>query len=112
MRALVILLLGAVAAPANAAPAYLKCFFPSRDKTFEVQITADEANSAVTVFMPSTGHTEKMAAVFTPTQVLFQSRMMSYTLSRTDLTIRRVVPIIKADETGTCEVVKAPERAF
>lgn len=111
MKSLVVTL-AFVAAPALAQPTYLTCSFPSRDKSFEVQITADEANSLVTVFMPRTAHTEKMNAVFTPTQVLFQNRMMSYALSRTDLSIQRTVPLIKAVDEGSCEVVTAPKRQF
>lgn len=106
-------LMAVMASPAVAAtPTYLECNFPSRDASFEVQVTADEANSTVTVYMPKTGNTEKMTAVFTPTQVLFQNRMMSYTLSRTDLSINRTVPMIKASDNGKCEVVTAPKRAF
>lgn len=100
------------ATPASATPTYLKCTFPMGDRGFEVQVTADEASSTVTVYMPTTGHTEKMNAVFTPTQVLFQNRMMSYALSRTDLSIRRVVPMIKSTENGKCAVVVVPTRAF
>lgn len=111
MKGLVILL-ALLATPAAAAPTYLRCSFPSRDASFEVQITADEANSTVTVFMPRTGHTERMNAVFTPTQVLFQNRMMSYALSRTDLSIRRTVPAIRAVDEGRCDLVTAPRRAF
>jgi hypothetical protein len=107
-----VFLIALIGSPAAAAPTYLSCSFPSRDKSFEVQITADEANSAVTVYMPSTGHGEKMSAVFTPTQVLFRNRMMSYALSRTDLSITRTVPIIKANDIGRCELVDAPKRAF
>jgi hypothetical protein len=100
------------AAPAAATPTYLKCHFPRRDKTFEVQVTADEANSVVTVFMPTTGHTEKMNAVFTATQVLFRNSRMSYALSRTDLSIRRTIPIINAEDDGTCDLAAVPKRAF
>lgn len=111
MKGLVISL-ALLATPAAAAPTYLTCSFPSRDASFEVQITADQANSTVTVFMPRTGHTERMNAVFTPTQVHFQNRMMSYVLSRTDLSIRRTVPAIRAVDDGRCGLVITPRRVF
>ena len=107
-----IFLMGFLATPAAAAPTYLTCTFPSRDGSFEVQVTADEANSRVTLFMPRTGHRETLDAVFTPTQVLFQNRMMSYVLSRTDLSIRRTVPLIRSVDEGRCDLVEAPRRAF
>lgn len=106
----ILYLLVALTTPAAAAPAYLKCIFPPEG--FEVQVTADEANAAVTVFMPATGNTQKMNAVFTPTQVLFRNSMMSYELSRTDLSIIRTTPIIKSVVEGKCSVITAPKRAF
>lgn len=89
-------------------PAYLKCEF----KGFEVDVTADEANSAVTLVMPSTGNVEKLAAAFTPEQVRFEDRLMAYSLSRTDLTITRLTPLLHSTDVGTCQVVTPPKRAF
>ncbi len=102
----------ALSSPAMASPTYLLCTFPSADGKFPVQITADEANSSVTLYMPTTGHTEKLAAAFTPDQVVFGNYGMSYQLKRTDLSIIRVTKILSEVDVGECSLAKAPKRAF
>lgn len=99
-----------VASPAAAAPTYLQCNFPGNSAI--LMVTADEANSAVTVSLPSTGHTEKMPAAFTASELRFQNNMLSYVISRTDLAINRTIKMIKSTDTGQCKVETAPKRAF
>lgn len=101
-----------VATPAIATPTYLSCNFPSRDATFEIQLTVDESSATVSTFMPRTGKSERLPATFTPSSVIFSSRMMSYELSRVDLNIVRTVPSISSVDHGSCKLVKAPARAF
>jgi hypothetical protein len=91
-------------------PTYLRCIIQPQGT--EVLITADEANSAVTVALPSTGHSEKMAAAFTATDVRFQNRQVAYVVSRTDLSIDRTIKLINSTDHGKCTVEQAPKRAF
>lgn len=93
-----------------AEPTYLRCTFPSNNVV--VMITADEANSSVTVALPSTGFTRKFGAAFTATEVRFQDSDLSYIVSRTDLSVVRTIKLIKSTDKGQCAVEKAPPRAF
>jgi hypothetical protein len=110
MKYLILLTSLAVSTPSAAAPTYLQCSFP--ESTAKVDITADEPNSSVTISLPSTGYIEKVAASFTPEEVRFETRLLSYVVSRTDLTVKRNVPSLRRSETGKCELVAAPKRAF
>ncbi|MES2987639.1 MAG: hypothetical protein V4808_07020 [Pseudomonadota bacterium] len=89
-------------------PIYLRCPF----ERAEVLITADEANSTVTVALPSTGHSEKLSAAFTASEVRFQNSNLTYVLSRVDLSITRTIKMIKATDRAQCAIEKAPKRAF
>lgn len=111
MKALLWLSLFA-AAPAAATPTYLVCTFPGPQGNIDLNVTVDEENSTVTTYLAKTGHTEKMTGVFTPTQVLFHDDMLTYVLSRTDLSISRTIVMIKSTDTGTCKVITPPKRAF
>ena len=91
-------------------PIYLRCAFGP--ESAEVLITADEANSAVTVAVPSTGHTEKMAAAFSATDVRFQNRQLAYVVSRTDLSVARTIKLIRETDSGKCSIEQPPKRAF
>ena len=92
-------------------PTYLRCVFPGRED-HPVMITADESNSRVSVSLPSTGHSESMSAAFTPTEVRFSDRSLTYVISRTDLTVRRTIRLISSTDVGSCTVEEAPQRAF
>ncbi len=99
----------ALVAAANT-PIYLRCTFEPNSTA--VLITADEANSAVTISVPSTGHTEKLPAAFSATDLRFQNRQLSYVVSRTDLSVSRTIKLIKETDTGRCAIEQAPKRAF
>jgi len=100
---------GALALMANG-PIYLRCAFAPGSP--EVLITADEANSAVTLSVPSTGHTEKLAAAFNATDVRFQNKQLAYVVSRTDLSVARTIKLISETDNGKCAVEQPPKRAF
>lgn len=103
----------ALPTPANAAPTYLVCEFKDgRDEPFAVNVTVDEANAAVTVHMPRTGFSRRYQAVFSPDEVLFADRDLSYRLSRVDLTMVRTVKILRSDESTVCQLIAPPTRAF
>lgn len=89
-------------------PTYLRCPFRGSD----VLITADEANSSVTLTVPSTGHIEKLPAAFSATELRFSNSRVAYTISRTDLTAIRSVPAINATHMAQCVVEVPPKRAF
>ncbi|MBQ1499066.1 MAG: hypothetical protein IIZ38_12195 [Sphingomonas sp.] len=100
----------AIVQPTMGEPVYLRCYFP--DNKTEVMITADEANSAVSVALPSTGYSGKMAAAFTASEVRFQGTHVAYVLNRTDLTVIRTIRMINSSDSGKCAIEKAPKRAF
>ena len=91
-------------------PIYLKCVFPGNGAVLDV--TADEANSSILTILESSGHVEKYNAAFTPSEVRFSSRDLSYVLSRTDLGISREIRMISSVDRGTCSLQQAPKRAF
>lgn len=99
-----------LAAPTDAAPkiTYLRCDFGSTS----VFVTTDEANSLVTVSLPSTGFTRRAAAAFTANGVRFDIGNVSYEISRVDLTAVRSVPIINRVDTAKCVVETPGPRAF
>jgi hypothetical protein len=98
-----------LAAAAVNGPVYLRCTFTAGA---EVTITADEANSAVTLSVPSTGYIEQMPAAFSPADVRFRNRVLAYTVNRTDLKATRTFDGVERSEPGTCKVEAAPKRAF
>ncbi len=97
-----------VSTPALAAPTYLKCTFGD----FPVELTVDESASQVTAFMPTTGHSAAMRANFGPEIVIFGDNVMSYRLSRVDLSITRTARWLNETVTGQCGVAATPKRAF
>jgi hypothetical protein len=109
------LLATAAASPAAAAPTYLVCNFAQQSGPLDV--TADEANGEVTTLVESNGHMEKRPAIFSPATVKWSGSGtlgISYTLSRTDLSLQRVIAIGEksfADD-ATCTIQATPKRAF
>lgn len=103
-----------IAAPATAAPTYLSCTILAEKGPFPISLTVDEDAQSVTTAMPTTGHSQRLPAVFSPTSVSFRNSMLRYEVSRTDLTIKRVLTIGAKDwtDTGTCKVETPPARAF
>lgn len=97
------------AAAATGTPTYLRCSFEGQ---VDVLITADEANSAVTLSVPSTGYIEKLPAAFSADAVRFRNRIIAYNVNRVDLTVRRQFDGIDSSSAGTCKVEAAPKRAF
>lgn len=101
------------ASPAMGAPAYMTCIFTNAEGTkSEVKFTADEEAGTVTLFVPKTGHTERMTGAFTPEQVVFKGGMLDYSISRLDLTATRTIRMIRSTEQGRCKLDAAPQRAF
>lgn len=102
-------------ATAHAASVYLVCSFPEK-AGHDIHVTADEANQSASVYLPSTGRSMQFRAAFTPNSVAFEDRLLQYLLSRTDLTIRRTIKMLKghdsAVEIGQCRIEAAPRRAF
>ena len=104
----------ALSAPASTAPTYLACMIQAQTGPFEVDLTIDEPSQSVTTAMPSTGHAERLAAVFAPATVSFRTAMLSYVVSRTDLSIERMLTIGGKAwvDRGTCHLQKVPKRKF
>lgn len=102
----------AVPCAAQAAPIYLKCQIDNGEVLTEVQVTADEAMGKVSVFIPYTGKTSNMSAIFRPAEVIFSDRFGSYRIDRRTLVIERSLAIIHSVDKGKCAVEKAVERAF
>ena len=102
-----------LASPAWAAPVYLTCTFEDGNgAAFPVELTIDEANESVSVYMPTTGNGERFRAIFRPDEVLFSDQRIRYSLSRVDLTLTRDVPMIEARDVAPCSIEDPPERAF
>lgn len=115
MRKLLAILALGTASPVAAAPTYLVCTFAKGPVALDV--TADEANGEVTTLVESTGHMEKRTAIFSPTAVKWSgsgSLGISYSLSRVDLSLQRVLAIGDKSfpDTATCKLQEAPKRAF
>lgn len=113
MRLLVAAALSALASTtAQAAPIYLNCLIVSGEIRTEVQVTADEANGAATVFIPSIGRTANMVAAFRPAEVIISDRIAFYRIDRRTLAIERTIRLLSDVDRGTCKIEKAPTRAF
>lgn len=100
------------AAPAMAAPTYLSCDLGRDGKSFIVKVTADEAEGAVAIYIPSTEYREKVRGAFTADKVLFETDAIAYDLSRVDLKIKQVTKGFGWVANGTCVVEQPPKRAF
>lgn len=110
----VLMALAAVpASPPTGNLVYLTCATQRRESAVSWQLTLNE--QAGTVDVSSTANSgsgpDRMAATFTADTVIF----LGFTLSRVDLTISRHVYLGGIDlgvETGQCQLVKQPTRAF
>ncbi len=102
------IVIAATAAGTEHPVTYLRCQF----ETSEVYITADEANSSVTVSLPSTGFVRRAPAAFTAADVRFSLGGVFYEISRTDLTVVRSVPVIKRVDKTKCILETPKPRAF
>lgn len=102
-------------AAAAQVPTYLLCSFAMGPAALDV--IADEPNSQVTTLVQSTGHMERRPAIFSSTEVKWTSPGglgRSYSLSRVDLSLRRVMRIGGKEyvDVGACKMQEAPKRAF
>lgn len=97
--------------PAMASPAYLSCRVPKQPE-YELQITADEPNSQVTIFVVNTGMSQRMAAVFGPKDLRFSDRMIAYRVDRETLDFERFIKVLNQSDAGKCVVRQALKRAF
>lgn len=102
----------AISSPATAAPTYLSCLIDNDGIPVRVELTMDEPNSEVTIFMPHSGHTRRVRAVFSPSDVRFAQGDVKFYVNRVDLTLRRLWATIGMDNSGKCEVGAIPKRAF
>lgn len=97
---------------ALAQPTYLECDFKqSNGQPWVVQFSANESEGLVTATMPS-GSSTRYRAAFTPNEVRFSDRDISYSINRVDLTVVRVVSMLKRRDEATCRIVETPARAF
>lgn len=106
-----ILAMAAISSPACAAPIYLSCGVDS-DAKYEAQINADEAHSSVSVLVASTGYAGSFAAAFSPTEVRFGDRAISYRIDRRTLEFFRTIRLLNETDRGKCVLKSAPKRAF
>lgn len=114
MRVLIsaLAVLAVTSTPAIASPTHLICEMQTAAGPVAIEITADEDNSLVTVFLPHSGWTGRLAAAFTPDRVRFANSSAEYQLSRTDLSISRHTAL-GDNETGRCKLPpNPPKRAF
>lgn len=119
MRKLVVtamLGLCAIALPASAsttAPAYMTCVFTnSEGAKSEVKITVDEAAGAVSILVPSTGYSTRLAGAFSADRVVFRNSSLDYSISRVDLSATRTIRQINSTDKGKCIIEPPPKRAF
>lgn len=101
--------LGLSSSPAVAQPAYMRCEFSSGAP---VEITIDESVGTVVLFMPHSGYTRTIRAVFRPDRVIFSIPDIAYEISRVDMTATRVLSFSRRPESGKCDLLRAPKRAF
>jgi len=104
--------LTAFVGPVAAKPNYLTCTFMIDGTPSVINFTADEASGTVSVFVPSSGHSRTVDAMFTPDQVMVDESQVRWEISRVDLTIARTIKMIDSTDRGQCEIQTAPERAF
>lgn len=104
----------AVAAPTGASLVHLRCVTMQNDAQVRWEITLNEQAGSVDVASDANGGamgTRRETATFGADSV----RFMDFTLSRVDLTLSRRMTVGGLDlgeETGKCELIKTPERAF
>jgi len=110
--ALAVVGLAISASPALAAPTYLSCDLGQEGKTFIVKVTADEAEGAVGIYIPSTDYREKVRGAFTADKVLFETDVIAYDLNRVNLKIKQVTKGFGWVTNGTCIIEQPPKRAF
>lgn len=97
---------------AMASPTYLKCTIEREPSPVDIEVTADEDNSRVVLYLPHSGLTERLPAIFDGREVRFQDRAARYTISRVDLSVSRYIPIFRVTENGQCRIDAKPKRAF
>ncbi|MCC7393814.1 MAG: hypothetical protein IT553_03060 [Sphingomonadaceae bacterium] len=102
----------ATSSTAFAEPVYMQCSFLIEGRDYPIEVTADEAAGSVSVFVPSTGHTERLPGTFTPDRLVFSNRMLSYVISRVDLSIERTITSISSTQRGQCQLQQPPRRQF
>lgn len=104
-----------LATPAAAAPVYLICSF-TEDAAGDLQVTVDEVNASASVYLASNGYSQQFKAAFGPDTVAFESSQHEYALSRTGLTLRRTIKMLRgypsAVDIGQCRLQAVPKRAF
>jgi hypothetical protein len=106
-----------ISTPAFAAPTYLECSIDGGEgkPPVAINLVADEANGMITQHVVSMGSSKRVPAVFSQTAVQWvPTSGLSYSLSRTDLSIVRVLTIGAKSWTdrGSCQVQKPVNRAF
>ncbi|MDZ7896396.1 MAG: hypothetical protein U5M50_16470 [Sphingobium sp.] len=111
MRQIAAFIVMAMPATAHATPIYLTCDFAEKPG-YGIKLTADEGAGTVAVIVPSTGYSETMRAAFSTDRVVFEGRLLSYSLSRVSLKLERTIKSINAIDHGICRIEAAPKRAF
>lgn len=111
MKKHLLLAFALLSSPVAAAPAYLSCKIPDQPD-YEIQVTADEDAGFVTTLVVSTGFSQRLPAAFSPTEVRFGDRLMTFRVDRTTLDFDRTIYLLKETSRGKCTVLKARKRAF
>lgn len=97
--------------PAMASPSYLSCKVDSQP-AYELQVTADEKNSAVSLFVVTTGLSQQLPAAFSIADLRFGDRMITYRIDRSTLVFERTIRMLQQTDRGKCTVQQPPKRAF
>ncbi len=107
-------MIGAVvaASPAVAAPVYLKCAIEQDGGPLQINFVLDEETGRVAVIIPKTGAVDQVRGTFMIDRVLVPRDPSSFEISRTDLSIVRSTPMLKATDRGSCKIEELPKRAF
>lgn len=108
--------IAAAATALNVSPVYLRCEFAEPSGNWSVDLAVDEANQRIGIGRPNVPPTN-LSALFTPDRVIASepvgAETMTWTISRTDLTVSTTTSFSPRRSTGACKLQPIPaKRAF
>jgi hypothetical protein len=103
-----------IATQAQATPTHLVCDMVNTEGTFIIEVTLDENNQEVTIYIPKTGNLVRRQAQFKADRVIVpDGDLVTYDFNRINGTLVRHSPLLKSDiDSGKCKVPTIVKRAF
>lgn len=97
-----LLLIGAVAANAQAKPVYLTCTFMVDGKPDVIDFTLNEERAIVSRYVRHSGYSRTESATFTPDRIAFGDNQVRFEIDRKSLRIASTIVAINSTDIGSC----------